>query len=184
MNHTSPNRCCCPPRPRLASNCSARTRTCPAGTASRRSPRSSVASHSTTSRLRAGSKGRVGVIEREMSVGVEAVWSVLADAASYPRWLSHLTEIRRIDGDWPAPGTAFRSNLGARTDRRDELDLRTGRARRDRVGVLECLRSKKTRSRAALESCGDDRVDCDGDRSRRGRVRRLAVRHGGGTDGH
>jgi uncharacterized protein YndB with AHSA1/START domain len=49
----------------------------------------------------------VGVIELEMSVGVEAVWSVLADAAGYPRWLLHLTEIRRIDGDWPTPGAAF-----------------------------------------------------------------------------
>jgi uncharacterized protein YndB with AHSA1/START domain len=42
-----------------------------------------------------------------MSVGVEAVWSVLADAASYPRWLLHLTEIRQIGGDWPTPGAAF-----------------------------------------------------------------------------
>jgi hypothetical protein len=49
----------------------------------------------------------VGVIEREMSIGVEALWLVLADAASYAQWLLHLTEIRQIDGDWPTPGAAF-----------------------------------------------------------------------------
>jgi uncharacterized protein YndB with AHSA1/START domain len=56
---------------------------------------------------RGGSSGRVGVIEREMPVDVDAVWAVLADAKRYPRWVLHVTEIGRIDGDWPTPGAAF-----------------------------------------------------------------------------
>jgi hypothetical protein len=101
-------------------------------------------------------KARVGVIEREMSVGVEAVRSVLADAASYPRWLLHLTEIRRIDGmNWIYGSVALAAIALVFWD--------------------AFVRRRTTRSGAALESCGDDRLDCDGDRSRRGRVRCLAT---------
>ena len=42
----------------------------------------------------------------------EAVFGVLTDARSYEQWVVGCKEIRGVDGDWPAPGSAFHHRVG------------------------------------------------------------------------
>ena len=37
----------------------------------------------------------------------EAVWAVLADPASYPRWLAGVKDVRWADEEWPQPGAGL-----------------------------------------------------------------------------
>src|SRR5204863_9851650 len=41
-----------------------------------------------------------------------AVFAVLADPETYPDWLSGAQRIRRVDGQFPAPGSEFHHEVG------------------------------------------------------------------------
>ena len=45
---------------------------------------------------------------RSVSSPAEAVWSVLADPALYPRWVLNLVAVSDLEQRWPQPGAAFR----------------------------------------------------------------------------
>jgi uncharacterized protein YndB with AHSA1/START domain len=49
---------------------------------------------------------------RVIAAPVDAVWEALVDPDTYPRWLIGAEEIRRVDGDWPAPGSSFHHRVG------------------------------------------------------------------------
>jgi uncharacterized protein YndB with AHSA1/START domain len=42
----------------------------------------------------------------------EAVFAVLSDPETYPEWLAGAQHIRRVDDDFPAPGTTFDHEVG------------------------------------------------------------------------
>jgi uncharacterized protein YndB with AHSA1/START domain len=69
----------------------------------------------------------VATVSAFLGVPPEAVWRVLADPATYPRWVVGCRGIRWADDEWPAPGAAFGHTFG--------LPLA---AVRDRTVVLEC----------------------------------------------
>ena len=48
----------------------------------------------------------------EMPVSRDVTWRTISDPATYPDWLVGAVEIRSIDEDWPAPGSAFRHRVG------------------------------------------------------------------------
>jgi carbon monoxide dehydrogenase subunit G len=54
----------------------------------------------------------VSYISREMAAPKDVVWSVIIDPTSYPRWLIGAEEIRRVDPEWPSPGSAFHHRVG------------------------------------------------------------------------
>jgi uncharacterized protein YndB with AHSA1/START domain len=43
----------------------------------------------------------------------EDVWSVLADATTYPDWVVGCKQIRAVDGAWPEVGASFHHIVGA-----------------------------------------------------------------------
>ena len=45
--------------------------------------------------------------EIEIAAPVETVWSVLADARLYAVWVVGAAAVRKVDGTWPEPGSAF-----------------------------------------------------------------------------
>jgi uncharacterized protein YndB with AHSA1/START domain len=42
----------------------------------------------------------------------EAVWQVLADARSYAHWVVGSSQVRRVEGRWPARGSVFHHTQG------------------------------------------------------------------------
>lgn len=42
----------------------------------------------------------------------EVVFEILVDAEAYPQWLVGAKHIRRVDDDWPAPGSSFHHAVG------------------------------------------------------------------------
>ena len=40
------------------------------------------------------------------------VWDALLDVRAYPSWLVGAQKIRRVDDDWPVPGSAFHHEVG------------------------------------------------------------------------
>jgi uncharacterized protein YndB with AHSA1/START domain len=45
---------------------------------------------------------------RTVATTAEAVWSVLAEPVTYPRWVLDLLDVSDADPRWPDPGAAFR----------------------------------------------------------------------------
>jgi uncharacterized protein YndB with AHSA1/START domain len=43
----------------------------------------------------------------EVQAPVEAVWAVLADPRLYAIWVVGAAAVRKVDGTWPEPGSAF-----------------------------------------------------------------------------
>lgn len=43
---------------------------------------------------------------------VDAVFDVVADPRTYPRWLVGARDIRAVDAGWPAPGAQFHHRVG------------------------------------------------------------------------
>ena len=66
--------------------------------------------------------------ERFMPVPPEAVWDALADARGYGYWVAGSSEIRDVEGDWPAPGSRFHHTVGIRplrvSDHTESLEAR------------------------------------------------------------
>lgn len=50
---------------------------------------------------------------REIHASTSAVFAVLLDPATYPRWLIGADRIRRVDSGWPAVGSKFHHVVGA-----------------------------------------------------------------------
>ena len=48
----------------------------------------------------------------EIDAPPAAVFAVLVDPRTYPRWLIGAHEIRSIDADWPQPGSHFHHRVG------------------------------------------------------------------------
>jgi hypothetical protein len=44
---------------------------------------------------------------REWQAQPEAVWAVLVDPVSYPRWLAGIRDVLWADEDWPQPGAGL-----------------------------------------------------------------------------
>jgi hypothetical protein len=49
----------------------------------------------------------------QTSVGVDAVWRVLADGWTYPVWVVGASRMRAVGADWPAVGAELHHSLGA-----------------------------------------------------------------------
>lgn len=55
----------------------------------------------------------------------EAVFDVLADASRYVEWVVGANRLRRIDPEWPAPGSRFHHTVGIRPfELRDDTEIR------------------------------------------------------------
>lgn len=51
---------------------------------------------------------------REIEASPAAVFAVLADPETYPRWLISASDIRHYDHNWPSPGTKFHHMVGVK----------------------------------------------------------------------
>lgn len=51
---------------------------------------------------------------RHFDAAPEDVFAVLVDAERYPDWLVGAAKIRRVDHNWPSPGSAFHHEVGVR----------------------------------------------------------------------
>jgi NAD(P)-dependent dehydrogenase (short-subunit alcohol dehydrogenase family) len=51
-------------------------------------------------------------VEREVSAGADAVWSVLADGWSYATWVVGTASVRAVDDGWPSTGTRIHHSVG------------------------------------------------------------------------
>jgi len=47
-----------------------------------------------------------------VSASPERVFGILSDPFMYAQWVVGCKEIRRVDGDWPAPGATFHHSVG------------------------------------------------------------------------
>jgi len=54
----------------------------------------------------------MATVERTMGVDRTTVWEALLDPETYPRWLVGAQDIRAVDADWPARGSAFHHRVG------------------------------------------------------------------------
>src|SRR5215213_7443931 len=45
--------------------------------------------------------------EIDIEVPIQAVWDVLADPRLYAVWVVGASAVRKVDGTWPEPGSAF-----------------------------------------------------------------------------
>ena len=86
-----------------------------------------------------------------------AVFAVLSDPFTYPQWVVGCKEVRRVDGDWPAPGATFHHSIG--------LGPFTVR---DTTSVVECDAQQRIVLHARARPTGIARVDIS-----------LAARDGG-----
>ncbi len=63
-----------------------------------------------------------------MPVPPEAVWDALADARGFGYWVAGSSEIRDVEGSWPAPGSRFHHTVGIRplrvSDHTESLEAR------------------------------------------------------------
>ncbi|MDF2978261.1 MAG: polyketide cyclase [Actinomycetospora sp.] len=67
----------------------------------------------------------------DVSVGADAVWSVLADGWLYPLWVVGATHMRAVDDGWPAVGSRLHHSVGVwpfqLSDTTTVLDVEPGR---------------------------------------------------------
>jgi uncharacterized protein YndB with AHSA1/START domain len=54
----------------------------------------------------------VATVLRTISRPVDAVYAALVTPQTYPHWLVGCRDIRAVDEDWPAPGSAFHHRVG------------------------------------------------------------------------
>src|SRR6185436_5025666 len=50
--------------------------------------------------------------ETVIDVPPEAVWATLADGDSFQDWVVGCKEIRKVEGDWPTPGSSIHHSIG------------------------------------------------------------------------
>lgn len=56
----------------------------------------------------------------------EEVFDVLRDASRYVEWVVGANRMRKVDADWPAPGSRFHHTVGIRPfELRDDTELRS-----------------------------------------------------------
>ena len=77
----------------------------------------------------------------------DTVFAVLSDADDYPRWVVGASDIRDVDTDWPAPGTAFHHRIGI-----GPLSLA------DRTTVVEIERPRRLVLQARARPAGTARI--------------------------
>jgi len=86
----------------------------------------------------------------------QAVWKVLADARSYGHWVVGSSQIRRVEGSWPAKGSRFHHTQGV-----GPLGLR------DTTAVIESRRPKRlvleVRTRPVLVARTELALDAHGE---------------------
>lgn len=54
----------------------------------------------------------MAITRQRIQASVGAVFDVVADPHTYPRWLVGARDIRAVDAGWPAPGTQFHHRVG------------------------------------------------------------------------
>lgn len=54
----------------------------------------------------------MAVVRRDIRVPVPAVYAALTNPHTYPHWLVGCCDIRRVDTNWPAPGSRFHHRVG------------------------------------------------------------------------
>ncbi len=54
----------------------------------------------------------MATVHRTISLPVHAVYAALTTPQTYPHWLVGCRDIRAVDPDWPAPGSAFHHRVG------------------------------------------------------------------------
>ena len=54
----------------------------------------------------------MALVRQTIRASPAAVWDVLIDPTTYPRWLIGAQEIRRVDDSWPAVDAAFHHRVG------------------------------------------------------------------------
>ncbi|MEO6627929.1 MAG: SRPBCC family protein [Aquihabitans sp.] len=54
----------------------------------------------------------MATVHRTIAVPVPAVFAALTTPETYPHWLVGCRDIRSVDGDWPAVGSAFHHRVG------------------------------------------------------------------------
>ena len=77
----------------------------------------------------------------------ETVFDVLTDADDYPRWVVGASDIRNLDPDWPAVGSAFHHRVGL-----GPLTLP------DRTTVVEIERPRRLVLQARARPAGTARI--------------------------
>jgi uncharacterized protein YndB with AHSA1/START domain len=77
----------------------------------------------------------------------DTVFDVLTDPDDYPRWVVGASDIRDVDSDWPATGTAFHHRVGL-----GPLTLA------DRTTVIEIERPRRLVLQARARPAGTARI--------------------------
>ena len=54
----------------------------------------------------------MAVVRREIQAPVHTVYVAIADPYTYPHWLVGCRDMRRVDDDWPEPGSRFHHRVG------------------------------------------------------------------------
>lgn len=54
----------------------------------------------------------MATVIRVLPFGPDDVFAALIDPETYPHWLIGARDIRRVDDDWPAPGSCFHHRVG------------------------------------------------------------------------
>ena len=87
---------------------------------------------------------------REMRVGPEQVWAVLADPEKYCEWVVGAKEVRSSEGNWPAKGARFHHTVGIWP-----LHIR------DHTSVVESDRPRRLVLQAKLRPIGFARIQLE-----------------------
>ena len=82
-----------------------------------------------------------------IDASADTVFDVLTDPDDYPRWVVGASDIRDVDSDWPAAGTAFHHRVGL-----GPLTLA------DRTTVLEIERPRRLVLQARARPAGTARI--------------------------
>ena len=59
--------------------------------------------------------------ETVIDVPVEDVWATLADGESFQDWVVGCKEVRKVEGDWPSPGSSIHHSIGVGKVTLDDL---------------------------------------------------------------
>jgi len=54
----------------------------------------------------------MAIVRQTIHCPIDDVFAALVDPETYPHWLVGARDIRAVDDDWPAPGTAFHHRVG------------------------------------------------------------------------
>jgi uncharacterized protein YndB with AHSA1/START domain len=95
----------------------------------------------------------VAEVTRTMPHPPAAVYAVLADPASYPRWVVGAQRLRGVEGDWPTPGSAFHHVVGV-WPLRLRASTEVVSSEPDHKLVLEARARPMGRARVELELSG------------------------------